>query len=249
MLDCIHFFIWNFLCCADGSCANVFCGIGRECVEGLSRDPVCDCIERCYEAPNPVCASNNVTYDNECEMNRAACTEEMLLKVVSMGSCKNGMLDSFLALLNFESYSPLLKNRSVWNTSSSKTSSSADDVLVKEFGLSSFPGTFYSFDNFFNWNFFWILLLLQGLFHKISSRKLLLLMTSSSSDFFLKTSSSNFFWKTSSSDFFLKTSSSSDFVLKISSWKLLLLVTSSWEQQLSDMSFCWLLSSSPALAD
>jgi len=73
----------------DGSCANVFCGVGRECVEGLSKDPVCDCIERCYEPPNPVCASNNVTYDNECEMNRAACTGDEVLKVVSMGSCKN----------------------------------------------------------------------------------------------------------------------------------------------------------------
>jgi len=72
-----------------GSCANVFCGVGRECVEGLSKEPVCDCIERCLEPPKPVCASNNVTYDNECEMNRAACSEGAVLRVVSMGSCKN----------------------------------------------------------------------------------------------------------------------------------------------------------------
>eukprot|EP00794_Sanderia_malayensis_P011139 gene11139-12311_t len=71
-----------------GSCANVFCGVGRECVEGLSKEPVCDCIERCYEPPKPVCANNNVTYDNECEMNKAACSEGTVLKIVSMGSCK-----------------------------------------------------------------------------------------------------------------------------------------------------------------
>lgn len=70
-----------------GSCANVFCGVGRECVEGLSKEPVCDCIERCLEPPKQICASNNVTYDNECEMYRAACSEGSILKVVSEGSC------------------------------------------------------------------------------------------------------------------------------------------------------------------
>lgn len=70
-----------------GSCANVFCGVGRECVEGLSREPVCDCIDRCYEPPKPVCASNNVTYDNECEMHKSACSEGTILRVLSQGSC------------------------------------------------------------------------------------------------------------------------------------------------------------------
>lgn len=71
-----------------GSCDNVFCGVGRECVEGLTKEPVCDCIERCYEPPSPICASDDVTYDNECEMHRAACSAGTVLRKIADGSCK-----------------------------------------------------------------------------------------------------------------------------------------------------------------
>ena len=74
-----------------GSCDNVFCGVGRECVEGLAKEPVCDCIERCYEPPNPICASDDVTYDNECEMHRAACSAGTVLRKIADGSCKKGI--------------------------------------------------------------------------------------------------------------------------------------------------------------
>eukprot|EP00795_Rhopilema_esculentum_P016791 gene16791-8252_t len=74
--------------CFVGSCANVFCGIGRECVEGLAKEPVCDCIERCFEPPKPICASDGVTYENECEMHRTACSAGKVLRKIADGSCK-----------------------------------------------------------------------------------------------------------------------------------------------------------------
>ena len=83
---------FDFVRFSGGSCDNVFCGVGRECVEGLTKEPVCDCIERCYEPPSPICASDDVTYDNECEMHRAACSAGTVLRKIADGSCKKGIL-------------------------------------------------------------------------------------------------------------------------------------------------------------
>ena len=87
---------FDFLRFLGGSCDNVFCGVGRECVEGLTKEPVCDCIERCYEPPSPICASDDVTYDNECEMHRAACSAGTVLRKIADGSCKKGILSSVM---------------------------------------------------------------------------------------------------------------------------------------------------------
>jgi len=71
-----------------GTCDNVFCGLGRECVEGLTKEPVCDCIERCREPPKPLCGSDGETYKNDCEMHRAACVSGKVIRKIADGTCK-----------------------------------------------------------------------------------------------------------------------------------------------------------------
>ena len=73
-----------------GTCDNVFCGLGRECVEGLTKEPVCDCIEQCREPPKPICGSDGVTYDSECDMHRTACVDGKVIRKLADGTCKKG---------------------------------------------------------------------------------------------------------------------------------------------------------------
>ena len=67
----------------------IFCGLGRECVDSEG-EPFCDCIQKCsyMEPPTPVCGSDDVTYQSECELHREACVMNKQIAVKTRMPCK-----------------------------------------------------------------------------------------------------------------------------------------------------------------
>jgi len=71
------------------TCDMIFCGLGRECVDSEG-EPFCDCIQKCsyMEPPTPVCGSDDVTYQSECELHREACVMNKQIAVKTRMPCK-----------------------------------------------------------------------------------------------------------------------------------------------------------------
>ncbi|ODN03364.1 Agrin [Orchesella cincta] len=69
-----------------GLCANVQCKFGARCETGM-----CICPTECPLSREPVCGSNLITYTNECELQKAACTVGRQLTVHFYGDCKEGL--------------------------------------------------------------------------------------------------------------------------------------------------------------
>jgi len=69
------------------TCEMIFCGLGRECVDQLDGEPSCECIQNCKEPPSSVCGSDDVTYESECELHRAACMQDKEIVVKTRSIC------------------------------------------------------------------------------------------------------------------------------------------------------------------
>ncbi|XP_030622895.1 agrin [Chanos chanos] len=67
----------------DEPCAN--CSFGAICDAQTGR---CVCPTECVDTQQRVCGSDGTTYENECELNVRACTQQLDLKVLSQGECK-----------------------------------------------------------------------------------------------------------------------------------------------------------------
>ena len=63
------------------------CDFYATCVPLDNGEHICDCPRICPANYSPVCASNNVTYDNECQMKVASCEIQEMLFVQSPGQC------------------------------------------------------------------------------------------------------------------------------------------------------------------
>lgn len=85
---CVPHFTLLFLLLSltTGLCANVQCKFGARCEGG-----VCICPTECPLSREPVCGSNLITYTNECELQKAACTVGHPLTVHFYGDCKEGL--------------------------------------------------------------------------------------------------------------------------------------------------------------
>lgn len=77
-------------------CDNIKCHHGSQCKNGT-----CVCLQQCPELEKPVCASNDITYINECAMQHAGCELAMNLEVIHPDECEEqsgsgsgGMLDA-----------------------------------------------------------------------------------------------------------------------------------------------------------
>uniref|UniRef100_A0A5S6QAB5 Agrin n=1 Tax=Trichuris muris TaxID=70415 RepID=A0A5S6QAB5_TRIMR len=71
--------------CLSGECARMRCSNGGKCVL-RNGEAICAC-PLCNYVYAPVCASNRLTYENECEMKRHACITQNQLFVLYKGIC------------------------------------------------------------------------------------------------------------------------------------------------------------------
>ena len=76
--------------CFTELCKGIVCpGQGEVCTFDKYHRAVCECPSECPpDTPNsPVCGSDGVTYENECEMNMSACVTGDWIDVVNQGQC------------------------------------------------------------------------------------------------------------------------------------------------------------------
>ena len=75
------------------TCSRLSCGDGERClVNTLSATPVCyPCDRPCVRSGRrPVCASDGLTYDSRCQLDRAACRRGVVIEASRAGRCDNG---------------------------------------------------------------------------------------------------------------------------------------------------------------
>ncbi|XP_062505831.1 papilin-like isoform X2 [Corticium candelabrum] len=89
----------------DDPCILTDCNstIGERCVvvsqgtdsesDNDNKMPVCTCNYPCPEKVDPVCASNNRQYDNECLMEKSMCSNSVILSVKYHGPCYDPCVD------------------------------------------------------------------------------------------------------------------------------------------------------------
>lgn len=63
-------------------CDHVECKYGAQC-----RNGTCLCPTYCPSVEDPVCASDHITYQNECAMLSTACYQSTFLAVLHAGEC------------------------------------------------------------------------------------------------------------------------------------------------------------------
>ena len=57
------------------------------CVNNNRSEEECECVQECPKVMKEVCGSDNVTYDNECLLKKAACEKNTEIKIKEKGSC------------------------------------------------------------------------------------------------------------------------------------------------------------------
>ena len=67
----------------------------------------CECIQECPKAVKQVCASDNVTYDNECLLKKTACEKEEELTLVKNRACTGISFSKKLFAMSESSDAPL----------------------------------------------------------------------------------------------------------------------------------------------
>ena len=69
------------------SCQGVRCDYGARCENG-----VCVCPAKCpTDSIEPVCGSNNISYDNLCQLMQASCESTTQITVKSNGPCEDSL--------------------------------------------------------------------------------------------------------------------------------------------------------------
>ncbi|CAH1797235.1 unnamed protein product [Owenia fusiformis] len=78
----------NFAIDDDDACVGTICGPGRECFLMEDGQPSCRCRGTCPSHLNTVCGSDGESYDNHCELHKAACATGTHIHVKHDGLCK-----------------------------------------------------------------------------------------------------------------------------------------------------------------
>ncbi|CAH4031197.1 unnamed protein product [Pieris brassicae] len=72
---------------AQHPCESVKCSMRELCTLDARGVAVCGCGPECEKVMRPVCGSDSRTYDNPCQLHRAACLENREIRVAYMGAC------------------------------------------------------------------------------------------------------------------------------------------------------------------
>lgn len=74
-------------------CKGMVCPTERYCVERIG-GASCVCYEICSNVKDPVCGSNFVTYNNECELYKESCSSIANITIIFRGNCADAKLGS-----------------------------------------------------------------------------------------------------------------------------------------------------------
>ena len=74
---------------AQSPCETKYCAFGAQCkVDDDNNKAYCECLERCDENfLAPVCGSDGTTYNSQCYLRMASCSQQTRIVVASQGNC------------------------------------------------------------------------------------------------------------------------------------------------------------------
>ncbi|XP_053542529.1 agrin isoform X2 [Ictalurus punctatus] len=71
---------------APSPCLKKTCEFGSSCVV-KNGEAVCECLDTCLQASDPVCGSDGQTYTSQCQMNAIGCTLQKHIQIKHKGPC------------------------------------------------------------------------------------------------------------------------------------------------------------------
>ena len=79
--------VWSPFFFSVDPCVNKTCNFYSECVKTKNNTALCECPTVCGEIWAPICASDNQTYPNECEMKVQSCKKQQHIEIVTQREC------------------------------------------------------------------------------------------------------------------------------------------------------------------